>query len=300
MSTKITRLQRGLLDLGLVYSALIWGATFFMVKGVLDEVHPVTLVGYRFIFSALLMVPFVLRRKNAARHLKEGMILGTFLMLLYVTQTAGLQYTSAANSGFITGLFVFFVPLFLLVLFRDPPGKSQWFCVGLALAGLWLLTGGVSQFNKGDALTVLAAMSYAAHLLATDRYVKRDADPVLLAFHQFWFCGAVCLVTAFAIGAPFKVSNTQAIWVIIFLTLFPNLSALFIQMLAQKYTAPLKVSLIFSLEPVFAALFAWTLGGEDFVPMRAVGGLLIFAATIIGEISRLQLKKGRGKEILPA
>jgi drug/metabolite transporter (DMT)-like permease len=70
-------------------------------------------------------------------------------------------------------------------------------------------------------------------------------------------------------------------------------------MWAQKFTAPVKVSLIFSLEPVFAALFAWTLGGEHFVPARAAGGGLIVAAMMAGELSKLDLLKGRRKEILP-
>jgi len=123
-SVAITPLKRTLLDLGLVYAALIWGATFFMVKGILDDVHPVTLVGYRFFFSAVLMVPFVLKRKRRSAHMKEGIILGALLMLLYVTQTAGLQFTTAANSGFITGLFVLFVPLFLLLFFNKPPSSN--------------------------------------------------------------------------------------------------------------------------------------------------------------------------------
>ncbi len=298
-SVAITPLKRILLDLGLVYAAIIWGATFFMVKGVLDDVHPVTLVGYRFIFSAVLLLPFVLKRKRRSAHMKEGIILGAILMLLYVTQTAGLQFTTAANSGFITGLFVFFVPLFLLLFFNKAPDKGQWAAVALAIAGLWLLTGGVEDFNRGDALTVLCAMAYAAHLLATDRYVRADADTVLLAFHQFWFCGIASLIMAGAVGASFTVGSTAAVWTIVFLTLFPNLSAFFIQKTAQKYTPPLKVSLIFSLEPVFAALFAWTLGGEAFVAHRAAGGLIIVGAMIFGEIRRLSLKKGRAQEVLP-
>jgi drug/metabolite transporter (DMT)-like permease len=296
----ISKGKRILLDIGLFYSALIWGATFYMVKGVLDHVHPVTLVGYRFIFSALLMAPLAFFRPKIGRHLKEGIILGALLILLYVTQTAGLQFTSASNSGFITGLFVFFVPVFLLVLYRKPPQAGQWAAVFVALCGLWLITGGSSDFNKGDALTLFAAMAYAAHILATDVYVRDDADTVLLAFHQFWFCGAACLVLAWAIGADLRVSDWPSVKTIAFLTLFPNLSAFFIQLIAQRHTPPLKVSLIFSTEPVFAALFAWTLGGETFTARKAVGGALIVAAMAFAEIRRLSLRRGRRKEVLPA
>lgn len=300
MSGEISRGRRWLLDLGLVYAALIWGATFFMVKGVLEEIDPFVLVGYRFFFSAVLILPWVARRKNIWASVREGMVLGAILMLLYVTQSSGLLYTTASNSGFITGLFVFFVPLFTLIFLRQSPAPGQWAAVAVALSGLWLLTGGTDGFNKGDALTVFSAMSYAGHLLATDKIVRADADPVLLAFHQFWFCGVACLVLAWASGASFAVPTAKAFWTLAFLTLFPNLSAFFIQIVAQKHTPTLKVSLIFSLEPLFAAVFAWTLGGESFSGAQACGGALILAAMAMSELSRLPFGKFKAKEVLPS
>lgn len=287
-------------DLGLLYCAAVWGATFYMVKEALGAVDPTTLVAYRFLFSALFMLPWVLGRKSKGSLLKEGAILASILSILYLTQTMGLEFTSASNSGFITGLFVVFVPLFLLIFFKKPPAMIQWGATALALFGLWLLTGGVGRFNKGDGLTVLAAVAYAAHLLATDVYVKADADALLLAFHQFWMTGLISLAAAGGAGASLAVATSKAWLVIVFLALVPTLSAFYIQMLAQRRTSPVKVSLLFSLEPVFAALFAWTLGEEAFRPERAAGGLLIVAAMFAGEISRLDLLKGRKKEVLPS
>ncbi|MEK7858120.1 MAG: DMT family transporter [Elusimicrobiota bacterium] len=287
-------------ELGLFYCAAVWGATFYMVKDALSAVDPVTLVAYRFLLSALFLLPLALSKKAPGRLLKEGAILALILAILYMTQTVGLKYTSASNSGFITGLFVLFVPLFLLVFFGKPPTPVQWGASVLALAGLWMLTGGVGEYNRGDALTILAAMTYAAHLLATDVYVKADADAILLAFHQFWMTGLLSLAVAGGMGASLRVGTAKAGWVILFLAVFPTLSAFYIQMLAQRKTSPVKVSLIFSLEPVFAALFAWTLGGEPFVWGRAAGGLLIVAAMVAGELSKLDLLKGRRKEVLPA
>jgi len=220
-------------------------------------------------------------------------------MLLYVSQTAGLRWTTASNSGFITGLFIFFVPLFLLFSGNEKPNRGQWAAVALALCGLWTLTGGIGSVNRGDVLTLLAAMTYAGHLLATDRFVRGDADTVLLAFHQFWFCGLASLLLCGAMGSPMSVSDPAAWKTIIFLAVFPNLIAFYAQLVAQRWTPPLKVSLIFSLEPVSAAFFAWTLGGETFLMSRAVGGALIVAAMILGEWSRITAEKGRKKEVLP-
>lgn len=287
-------------DFGLFYCAAVWGATFFMVKGALDAVSPETLVGYRFLVSAALLVPWVLQRRRKSAHMKESAVLALLLYALYISQTIGLKYTTASNSGFITGLFVIFVPLFLLLFFRNPPTPVQWAASGLALVGLWLLTGGIRSLNKGDTMTLIAAMTYAGHLLATDTYVRADADTVLLSFHQFWMTGVLSLLTAAGDGASFRVGTSAAWETIVFLAVFPTLSAFFIQMIAQKKTSPVKVALIFSLEPVFAALFAWTLGGEKFVPARAAGGGLIVAAMVAGELSKLDLLKGRRKEVLPA
>lgn len=292
-------MRQRLLDLGLLYCSLIWGATFFLVKDTLAQVDPVSLVAYRFLISAAVMLPWVVTRPRPGRLLKEGLILGALLMILYVSQTAGLRYTTASNSAFITGLFVFFVPLFLLLFFRKPPAPGQWAAVVLAVAGLWLLTGGVGGVNRGDVLTLLAAVTYAAHVLATDLYVRRDADLVLLAFHQFWFCGVACLVLALAMNCPLTVATPAAWRTIVFLAVFPNVIAFYVQMVAQKETPPLKVSLIFSLEPVFAALFAWTIGGEPFALHKAAGGLLILSGMVLGEVSRLSLAKGRRQEVLP-
>ena len=287
-------------DIGLFYCAAVWGATFYMVKGALGAVDAVALVSFRFLVSAFLLLPWVLAKKNRLRLLKESAILAFILGTLYLTQTIGLQYTSAANSGFITGLFVIFVPVFLLLFFRKPPTPLQWFAAGLALAGLWLLTGGIAEFNRGDGWTIFAAITYAAHLLATDKYVRAEADTVLLAFHQFWMVGLFSLVLCLAGGRPLSVGSWKAWETILFLALFPTLSAFYIQMVAQKNTAPVKVSLIFSLEPVFAALFAWTLGGEPFLLARAGGGALIVAAMVVGELSKIAAFRGRKKEVAAA
>ena len=246
-----------LAEAGLLSCAAVWGATFYKIKDALAGVHPVALVAHRFLLSAALLLPWVALRRKPWILLKEGAVLAALLAALYVSQTAGLAYTSASSSGFITGLFIFFVPLFLLIFFRRPPTRAQWFSVAVALAGLWLLTGGAREFNRGDALTILSAVAYAAHLLATDRFVKEDADPILIAFHQFWMTGLACLLFSSAMGYPGGLHPERG--------LGDRLSggrADLVRVLSNagpKKTDPESV-LIFSLEPVFGAIFAWTLG----------------------------------------
>ena len=286
-------------DLGLFYCAAIWGSTFIVTKGALEAVDPVVMVAIRFAISAALLLPWVLKRKAKAAHFKEGLVLSVFLALLYLTQTTGLLYTTASNSGFITGLFIVFIPLFLFIYRRERPARLQLASAALAVAGMWLLTGGVSGVNKGDLLTLVAAAAYSAHLIITDKYVKAEADTVLLAFHQFWLVSALSFAFALLRGAPLTVAGAAGWWTILFLAVFPTLTAFFIQMLAQRHSEPFKVGLIFTLEPVFAAAFAWTLGGEEFVPVKALGGLLIVSGMLIGELSKFDFRRALRKEVLP-
>jgi drug/metabolite transporter (DMT)-like permease len=286
-------------DLGLFYCAAIWGSTFIVTKGALSAVDPVVMVAIRFLISAALLLPWVLKRRNKGAHMREGFLLSLFLSTLYLTQTTGLLYTSASNSGFITGLFIIFIPVFMFLFRNRKPTVLQAVSAALALAGMWLLTGGVSGFNRGDALTLVAAASYSAHLITTDKYVKAEADTVLLAFHQFWMVSALSFGIALFKGAPLAVAGVDGWGVIVFLAVFPTLTAFFIQMLAQKHSEPFKVGIIFTLEPVFAAIFAWTWGGERFVALKAGGGLLIVSGMILGELAKLDFRKVVKKEVLP-
>jgi len=293
-------LSRGRLsELGLFYCALAWGATFFLVKDAIAGVHPVTMVAYRFLLAALILLPWVWKRKGKAKLLKHGLVLSLLLAVLYISQTVGLSVTAASNSGFITGLFIVFVPFFMFLFFGKPPTRGQWVSVALALVGLWLVTGGPTGFNRGDALTLLSAVTYAGHLLATDRYVKAEADTLVLAFHQFWMTGLLSLALVLLSGVPLAIETRRSVGIILFLTIFPTVTAFYVQMVAQKYTAPIKVSLIFLFEPVFGALFAWTMGGERFAAIRALGGGLIVLAMATGELSKISLKKGKRQEVLP-
>jgi drug/metabolite transporter (DMT)-like permease len=295
---------RPLSHLGLGYCALVWGATFYIVKDALAGVDPVAMVAYRFLLAALLLLPVVVLLPGARAALRDratlrsGAILGIFLGTSYLTQTVGLKYTSAANSGFITGLFVIFVPLFLLIFLRRPLSRAQWASCGVAVLGLWLLTGGGVGFNLGDGLTVLTAMAYAAQLLAADRFSRTDANPLVLAFHQFWITGLGSLALSLLLARPLAVRTDHALWAILLLTLFPTLSAFVIQLFAQRHVPAMTATMIFLLEPVFAALFAWTAGGERFSAVPAAGGALIVAAMVWTEWAKQRKAEPLSKEEL--
>ncbi len=272
-------------DAGLFYAAAVWGATFFMVKDALAGIDPIVLVAYRFLIAGAIMIVFLMATgRSVLKDLRRGAVLAIILWSLYIPQTIGLGYTTASNSGFITGLFVIFVPIFMRSVVGRKPTKWEWVASVMALIGLWVLTGGLTDFNFGDALTLIAAVTYALHVLYSDRYMKGGLDPYVISCQQFLIIGLLSLVTGLVFNLDLGIHTTTALWTMLFLALFPTLSAFVIQMWAQKITTPVKVSLIFALEPVFAAVFAWTLGGEQPVLHRALGGLFVFAALVISSL----------------
>ena len=272
-------------DLGLLYTSIIWGTTFFVVKDLVKYIDPVVLCAYRFLLAALFLYPLLLfKSKKIFANLKEGITLGFLLWIIYVSQTIGLVFTSASNAAFITGLFLVFIPLFLLLIFKKRPSLTQLFVIFISISGLWMLTGGISEINRGDLITILTAIAYALHVLYADKFAKNEIDPYVLCFQQFLFVSIFSFMTALIFNLPLSLNNavlSHVTKIILFLTIFPTVSAFLIQLFAQKITHPIKVSLIFALEPVFGAIFAWTLGGEEFLFRQAIGGFLIFISLII-------------------
>lgn len=285
------RLTPYLAELGLLYAAATWGSTFFILKDSVNYIDPIVLVSYRFGLSALILGTFlVYKRKNLLANIKEGLILSIFVWIMYAAQTIGLKYTSATNSGFITGMFVVFVPIFSLLIFRKNTQLNKIIAILVSLLGLWILTGGLKDLNIGDILTIGTAIAYALHVLFIDKYVKNQIDPYILVFQQFFIVALVSFLTALIFKLPFSPIFSNVSWAITYLALIPTVSAMLIQFVAQKFTTPIRVSLIFALEPVFAALFAWTLGGETFILNKAIGGFLIVIAIILSD---LQLRKSK-------
>ena len=285
MNNVSKKLQR-LSELGLFYSAAIWGSTFFIVKDVIEFVNPVTLVGYRFILAALLAGLFcIVTKKSLIKNFFHGSLLGFLLWLVYIAQTIGLSFTTASNSGFITGLFIIFVPLFTFIFFRKKPSKLDIIAISLSLIGLWILTGGLTDINVGDLLTIITAIAYAIHIILVDKYLREGDSAFVLGFQQFLISGIISMVISVNYGFKFSSLNSITLLTILFLAFLPTFSAFIIQNLAQKIVKPLRVSIILAFEPLFAGLFAWTLGNELIIFHRLLGGLFIVFGLIASGMS---------------
>ncbi len=270
---------------GLLISTSIWGSTFFIIKDTVSSINPVTLVAYRFALAALIYACIVLiKKENLWAHAKHGFVLGVFVWIIYLSQTLGLQYTTASNSGFITGLFIVFVPLFNLLFFGRKAKAIQLVALSIALVGLWFLTGGLKTINPGDLLTLVSAIVISLNILFIDKFVKEKKSVAVLGFQQFLTTAVLSFITAIIFHLPLVITNSNSIFPIIYLAVFGSAIAQGLQLFCQKHLQALTSSLLLSTEPVFAALFAWTLGNELFIPAKAVGGVFILLAILMSEL----------------
>ncbi|MDQ3915033.1 MAG: DMT family transporter [Actinomycetota bacterium] len=269
-------------ELSLVGIAALWGLTFVMVQDAVERLAVMTFLAYRFL-PACALVAVVFRRQLGALS-REGWVagaaMGVFLTAGYVFQTLGLQLTTAAKAGFITGLFVVLTPVFGAIFFRQRAGWAAWAAAGASTAGLYLLSGGGSGGTaRGDLLVLGCAASFAFHILFTGRAVERHHAGALLAV-QLGVCGAATLAAAAAAG-DLAVPRTAVVWnALVVTSLGATALGFFVQTYAQRHASPARTALILASEPAFAGLFAYLLTGETLDALGWAGAGLIMAAIV--------------------
>lgn len=278
----------------LFFISLIWGSTFIIVKKTIEVIPPVAFNSIRFmIASILLFVIFLYRQKKLnPQVLYDGTILGVVLFLTFTCQTIGLKFVTASETGFITGLYLIFVPVIsVLFLGRGIDLKTS-FAVLIAFVGLFLIsfTGKVSV-GVGEILVLLNALFVAFHILLVDYYGKRDDVFALTSIQIFVLTILSVLYTTFFEGWSFKLTlDGEVIFAFLLTGVFATVVAFLIQTYAQKYTTPTKAAVIFTFEPLSSAFFGYLLGGEVLRLSQYVGAFLIFISMLI-----LEIKFNKGK-----
>lgn len=281
-------------DLALVGVAFIWGTTFVIVKDALTGIGPFYFLAWRFLaaFIFLALVFAAQLTKTSRELLSYSFIIGIFLFGGYALQTVGLQYTSAANAGFITGLSVVLVPLFGALGMGQQPDKNSWLGALVAAIGLYLLSGmaqkvretGELALSRGDFLVFLCAICFAWHILLVGRYAPRF-NPNLLAIYQILTVSLLSFIAAFCLESM-PVVITREVWLAFAFTAIPATSLAFlVQNKVQRYTSPAHTAVIFTLEPVFAALTAFVWGHESLSIWQISGGVLIISGMLLAEFS---------------
>lgn len=279
-------------ELQLVLASVFWGSTFFIMKNVFSYIDPIILVACRFaVASFILFVLLTLSHKKPTQNIRNGIVLGFILFTAFVSQAVGLQFTSSANSGFITGMFIIITPFLRYLLIGKKPKVQTILTTIIASAGLWILTGGITNIRVGDMITLITPVAVGLYNVVVEKYMKPDTDPLVLNFQQFLTLSIFAFATAILTGRSFSVDISTVAPVILYLAIFPAIVSYALQINAQKKVSSTKVGIITTLEPVFASLFAWTLGREVFSTSTATGGTLIVAGMLLSEIPLGQNKR---------
>ncbi len=272
-------------DLMLLAAALAWGSTFVPCKIATAYMGPLVFNGLRFLLGVLFVLIGTGRRLRGLdrREVGGGALAGVVLFAAAALQQAGLEFTTAGKAGFITGLYVVLVPLFLTGV-RQWPGWNAWVASTLAATGLFLLSGeGRWTLAPGDGMVLVAAALYAVHVILIGRMVQR-ADPLRLSVVQYLACGAASLGFGLAMEpAPWD-ALPSVWWTVLYTAFFSIVVGYTFQSLAQRYAPPTDAAVILSMESVFAALFGVLLLGEHLSPLQAVGGGLMLAGMILAQV----------------
>ncbi|MFX1419850.1 MAG: DMT family transporter [Promethearchaeota archaeon] len=280
----------------LILTTLLWGTSFIITKNITENVPIFLYLGFRFLIAFLGFAPFFPHLRNLN---KKIFIMGLTTGLIYffgiVFQTFGLQFqsTTAGKAGFITGLSTIIVPFLTWIGFRKRPQIRIWLAVALSVCGMaFLLLEGESGLFIGDILVLICAFFFALYIVLNDKYV-RLIDVYLYSIIQVFVIFVSSFICSLILRESYDLMSYSApFWVIMVYMGVAVMTLTFIfQNWSQQYQGPTTTAIIFTLEPVFAALFGFLIGNEILSVLAWVGCGLIFAAIFI-----TVLKKNNSQE----
>jgi drug/metabolite transporter (DMT)-like permease len=271
--------------LALLAITACWGSTFFLIKDLLDRVPVLDFLAVRFAVASVALWALAPRAlSRLTRHsLRHAVVLGAVYGVAQILQTAGLAHTPASVSGFITGMYVVCTPLFAALLLHTRITALTWGAVALAMVGLAVLSLSGLSVGYGEAVTFVAALLYALHIVGLGAW--SDARQAMgMTIVQLAVITVVCLVASAPDGLVLP--STGRDWLsVLYMAVFAGALALAGQTWAQAHLAPTRTAIIMSMEPVFAAFFAVVLGGESTTARMLVGGLLVLSAMLLVELA---------------
>lgn len=281
-------------DLLLLSVAIAWGVTFLMVQDAISTTPVYSFLFFRFALASFLM--FFIAYKYLSFINKKtiiyGVILGVFLFSAFATQTFGLSYTQSSIVAFITGLNVICVPFLAYFIFKDKIKKNVLLGSFVAVFGLYLLTmSGTLTFEKGEFLTLICAFLFAFQIIFTGKFSK-EVNVFLLVLFQLITVAILSLIFSLLLEEKtFDIEYNYPFYKAVIITaVFATVYAFLIQTYMQQFTTATKTAIIFAMEPVSAAIFAYLTVNEILSSIQIFGALLIVFATIIAE---LQFKKSK-------
>jgi drug/metabolite transporter (DMT)-like permease len=270
----------------LLTTTFFWGVTFTIVKQAVESIDVFVFLSQRFILAFVLILPIcLLKGKNLdARTLRQGCIMGVFLFGAYAFQTVALLYTSASNTGFLTGLNVVMVPVLSSIMLRHRIPHMIKIAVALSVAGLFLLCGnGSLNFNTGDILAATCAVCVSLHLIYTGEFA-RTSDYYWLTAVQLGIVAMLSTVFAVVRGKQVFIWYPHLIWTLLICAVIATVFAFLVQTSMQRFISHSNTALIFCTEPVFAAGYAWFAINERLGLFGLAGALFILVGMVVSII----------------
>lgn len=272
--------------IALVGVTAVWGWTFVIVKDAITKMPVMDFLAVRFSAAAILMLvlnPLSLRHITW-RCLWQGVILGVLLGSSYITQTFGLQWTSPAVSGFITGMSVVFTPVLAWLMLHRKINIYTWIAVGLAIVGLALLSLHGWSFGAGESLTVACALFVAFHIIGLGAWSPHH-NVYSLALVQISTVAVICLIAA-SPGGIMLPPDSSVWWTVGITAVLATALAFLVQTWVQSIISPTLTAIVLIMEPVFAGIFSVAVGSEPLTLRLIFGGLCVLAAMLIAQIKR--------------
>ena len=280
-------------NLLMVIVTIFWGASYtFMMLG-LESLEPYSIVALRctiaFMIAGLI---FYKKMKNVNRKtLSYAAIQGFLLFIVLVLSLFGLQTTSASNAGFILSLSVVLIPIFTSFLERKLPSQAVIIAILCTLLGIIILTLKQSlTFQKGDILVAIAAVAYAIYLILNSKFTK-SVESISYGVYQLGFTALFGIILTFTFETPTLPSTTTSWIAILGLGIICTAFCFIAQSVVQQYTSPTHTGLIFSLEPIFAAIFAIIFLGELVTVQLIIGGCFILLGNLVAQYEQFKIGK---------
>jgi drug/metabolite transporter (DMT)-like permease len=278
-------------DLTLLLAATIWGTAFVAQRTAAQSSGVFLFNGLRFLLGALVLLPFVLRkpaahspRKMQHHELAGILVAGLLLFTAGTLQQMGLIYTTAGNAGFITGLYVVFVPVFLAVGGKQNLRIPIWTASLLAALGLFLLsTGGQMRLSPGDSLVLAGAVVFALHVIWIGRLVQR-INVLPLAAGQYLVTGLLSLGVGGLVETNLAAVITNAWLPILYTGIFSIGLGYTLQVIGQRLAPPADAAILLSMEAPIAAISGWLLLGEKLALIQLSGAGLMLAGMLLAQL----------------
>lgn len=283
-------MPRPLATLMLLVTALIWGLAFTAQKTAMASMGPLTFSAVRYLLASVIIAPLAWReyarrgRPVTRRQWAKIIVLGLVFFMAAWLQQVGLTITSVINGGFLTALYVLFVPLIALVFTRTSPHAVVWLCVPLALIGTFYLNGGtLDQFNTGDLLIVICAVFWALQVILLGHLARETSLPILISTVAFVVTGLVSLPLALVFEHPTIAAIAPGWLQIAYTAILASAVAFTMQAVGQQYVPASNAAIVLSAESLFSALGGVLLLGERLSPIGYAGAALIFLAIVLVE-----------------